>query len=108
VEPRTVQPALQRAAVELALGERDVGVAAGVVHRVDVAALGADDRDDGAVDVSGSRPLLGQLVHATDAHEVTVVGDQLCSGAHATSSSAMPGTAPSSASMTSIRCSEIS
>jgi hypothetical protein len=36
VEPRAVQPTLDRAPVDLTLGERDVGVRAGVVDRIDV------------------------------------------------------------------------
>ena len=47
VEARAVQPALDRAAVDLALGQRDVGVRADVADRVQVAAVGVADDGDG-------------------------------------------------------------
>src|SRR6476620_12689527 len=46
VEPGAVQPALEGAAVDLALGERDVGVGASVVERVVVTVAVADHRHD--------------------------------------------------------------
>src|SRR5436190_11507323 len=45
VEPGTVQPALERAALHLTLAERDVGVRALVVDRVEVAVVGVDQGD---------------------------------------------------------------
>src|SRR6476469_2979697 len=75
VEPGAVQPALEGAAVDLALGERDVGVGASVVERVVVAVAVADHRDDDTVDL-GLRGAAGLQV--TDvAHPRERVGHRL-------------------------------
>src|SRR5512140_573211 len=62
VEARAVQPALERAVVELALGQRDVGVRAGVVDAAQDAVAGADQGHPPALDLGEDRALVGQLV----------------------------------------------
>ena len=60
VEAGAVQPALDLAVLDLALGERDVRVRADVVDREHLA-LGADDRDRRAVELDPLRGVLVQL-----------------------------------------------
>ena len=90
VEARAVQPALEGAAVDLALGQGDVGVRADVAHGVDATVGVAHDGDRGAVDDDSE-----------DARHRDV--DQLADldGAHTDTSFASSGSVsrPSSASM---------
>src|SRR4051812_27557269 len=60
VEARSVQPALDRAVVDLTLRQGHLGVAAGVVDRVDVALLVADDRHGETVDDDATAPTSGR------------------------------------------------
>src|SRR5882757_11375728 len=68
VEGGAVQPAFDRAALHLALGQRDVRVRADVVDREHLA-LGADHRDRDAVDLHPVRGVVRQLAQRADAGE---------------------------------------
>src|SRR5918993_1571254 len=72
VEAGPVEPALDGAAVELALGQRDVGVGARVVDAVHVTVLRADDGDPPAVDLGRGSAHRGKLVEAADPDEAPV------------------------------------
>src|SRR4051794_3024880 len=96
VEARPVQPALDGGGalelLDVALGQRDLGVRAEVLDRVDVT-LEADDGDVDVGQLDPERPGLLDVVQRTDALE-----------AHAgTSCSSNPGRAPRRASMVPIR-----
>ena len=96
VEARAVQPALEGAAVELALGQRDVGVGAGVVDAVHVAVGGVHDGDPAPLDLGQGGAHGRQLVEPADPHEARCRSTWL---AHAAPAPA------SSRSMAAIRCS---
>src|SRR6478735_1335576 len=68
VEARAVQPALDVAVVDLALGQRDVRVRADVVNGEQLA-LGPHDGDRRAVEFHPLGGVLLQLVRSTDAYE---------------------------------------
>ena len=68
VEQRAVQPALDVAVLDVALGQRDVGVGADVGDREDLAA-GAGDADGTAVQLDADRALLGQVGQRAGADE---------------------------------------
>src|SRR3954447_19825894 len=61
VEPRAVEPALDRAALDLALAQRDRGVGADVFDREDLVAV-ASDRDLLVADLDGQRLGVAELV----------------------------------------------
>src|SRR5581483_1752074 len=65
-EGRAVQPALDLAVHDLALGQRDVRVRADVVYGVDLALAGAHDGDRGAVDVHRLGLVLLEVGHRAD------------------------------------------
>jgi hypothetical protein len=68
-----VQPALEVAAVELALGERDIGVGADVVDGVDLAVLGVRTIAMAAVDLGLDRTDRWELVEPADGDGSTCV-----------------------------------
>src|SRR3954449_5197012 len=69
VEAGAVQPALQRAAVDLTLAERDRGVTALVAYGVEVVVVGVHDGDVDAVDLHRDRRALRHLVDGADPFE---------------------------------------
>src|SRR5215467_10058577 len=69
VKARTVQPALDRVVVDLAVDQRDLLVRAELVERVDLA-VALDDHHRGAVYLDAERALLGDLVDGADSHEL--------------------------------------
>src|SRR5262245_62346298 len=70
IEHRPVQPALDLVAVDLALGQRDRGVGALVLDRVDLVAV-ADDGDRYSVDLGGHGLAVRDVVECADACVVT-------------------------------------
>src|SRR4051812_8116165 len=68
VEARAVQPALDLAALDVALRQRDRGVRALVVDGIPLVA-GADDRDVAVVQVDRDRRAGSDVADAADAHE---------------------------------------
>ena len=101
VEPGAVQPALDRAVLDLALGQRDVGVGAGVVDGVDVAgARRGRSRRPVAVDVRGDGAHLGQVV---DRQTRTNVSDGRSRTGAASAPAARSIDSASSASMAAMR-----
>src|ERR1700737_3308112 len=68
VEQRAVEPALDLAVLDLALGQRHVCVGAGVVDRVELA-VGTGETDGNTVDLDPLGRALGEVVDLADGDE---------------------------------------